>query len=238
MPRAELERALRYEAEQYLPVGMAEQSVDFALLGKERDEEGEMWAVLLAAVPLEMARSYAQVFEAAGLSLVALDIVPLAWQRVLVAALGDSPAERAVGVIDLGYSCTHIVILYGSQVELCRSLPQGWGSSAAASTAYEVAATAAAANPAPSAGRAWEDALEGISYEVRRSVDFFRAQRRSAGWGSLYLSGALGQSSEVCSWLEAEIGLPVKPLWPLMEGLSVDPEAAVALGTALRQVIP
>ncbi|MGB9919536.1 MAG: type IV pilus assembly protein PilM [Moorellales bacterium] len=239
MPREELDKAVRYEAEQYLPVGTAELSTDFAVLGKEQDGEGEKLEVLLAAVPLDTARTYAELFEAAGLSLMALDIVPLAWQRVLVAALGDSLADQAVGVLDLGYSCTHIVILYGSRVELCRSLPQGWGVAEASSAAYEAAAAMAPpVPPAPSAGTALEEVLGSILNEMRRSVDFFRVQRRSAVWGSLYLGGALGGSSEVCALLEAEIGVPVKPFWPLAEGLVADPELVVALGTALRQVIP
>lgn len=241
MPRTDLEKAVAFEAERYLPVGLAELSFDFAVLGKERDQEGEKWVVLVAAVPLGIARTYAEIFRAAGLELAALDIVPFALQRVLAASVDRPPSnEEAVAILDIGYSTSHLVILYGGRVEFCRAVSQGWGEARGvveAMTELAAAGTAAPARLAPPPSVSLEAALAGILQEVRRSVDFFRAQRREAVWGELYLSGGLNRIGEVYSLLEAEVGLAVRPLYPLTEGFSPETGGAVALGTALRLVV-
>lgn len=240
MPPNDLEKAVLLEAEQYLPVEMAELSVDFTVLGKERDQEGEKLQVLVAAIPREIAYAYAELFAAAGLKLLALDIVPFALQRVLTAALGSQEeAERAVVTLDIGYSTSHVVILREGRVELCRAVAQGWGAAeeAAAATA-RLAVVGAREERLPSLrGLALEAALAGVAQEVRRSLDFFRSQRRQASVEELYLSGGVSLRGEVKALLEAEVGLSVRPLAAFAADFGLEPGCEVALGTALRQVM-
>lgn len=240
MPPADLEKAVLLEAEQYLPVGLAELSVDFAVLGKERDQEGEKLQVFVAAIPQEIAYAYAELFAAAGLKLVALDIVPLALQRALTAVLGSQKeAERAVIILDIGYSASHLVILRRGRIELCRALAQGWGvaEEAVAATARLTVVGARGERLPPARGTALEAALAGVAQEVRRSVDFFRSQRRQVSVEELYLSGGVSLLGEVKALLEAEVGLVVRPLAAGGTDIGLEPGAEVALGTALRQVV-
>jgi type IV pilus assembly protein PilM len=241
MPRADLARAVTFEAERYLPVGLAGLSTDFAVLGKERDQEGEKLVLLLAAVPQEMAYAYAELFAAAGLELAALDIVPLALQRVLLANMGpQAGAEKALVILDIGHSTSHVVILWQGWVELCRAVARGWGEAeevVAAASRLAVVGARGERRPAPAQGPALETVLAGIAREVRRSLDFFRSQRRQADIGELYLSGGVSPIGEVSPLLEGEVGLAIRLLWPSASHFTLEPGSEVALGTALRQVV-
>jgi len=94
--RKELEEAVRFEAEQYIPIPIDDLYIDFslgALTGQNRD-------VLVVAVPKKIIDSYMRFFELVGLEVCALETTISAASRLF--ATTDQAADTPSILIDLG----------------------------------------------------------------------------------------------------------------------------------------
>src|SRR5262245_9993410 len=116
MSRDELAGALKYQAADLIPIPMDEAVVDFAILdhGTSDDGQATMQVLLVAAHAAPTARLVAAV-EAAGLSVDAVDLVPLALIRALAEsesseAAVESETAGAEGIVSFGGGVTAIGI--------------------------------------------------------------------------------------------------------------------------------
>ncbi|HEX9247620.1 MAG TPA: type IV pilus assembly protein PilM, partial [bacterium] len=98
MPEAELEQAVAYEAERYLPYGVKEVSRDFQVLGKAA-EEGQV-EILLVAARKEVVDRQLAALHTIGLSASILDVAPFSMLRSVVRR--DGQAQGTIIYVDLG----------------------------------------------------------------------------------------------------------------------------------------
>lgn len=210
MPEKELRSGLQYEAERYLPVGTQDMVLDCAILDREPAGLAGQMLVLLAAAPRELALSYHRIFRAAGLDLVALDIVPAALCRALAAETGG----REAIILDLGASSSQVVLVRGGRLLYSRRINAGV-------LMPQQENTPPGFNP-----------LFNLPQEIRRSLDFYRSQvGREFNPSKLYLTGGGSYQEGLGDFLHMELDLPVEVSRPYGLG----PEFAVALGLALRE---
>lgn len=141
MPEDEMEKAIQFEARQYVPIPLSEVALDWVALGeerkkreqdalssegegKEREEKKDARAdaashqrkkieVLLIAVPNEIKKRYTHIAELAGLKLEALEMETFPLARAL---LKGNPAVTAV--VDIGARSTDICIADGGFVRI------------------------------------------------------------------------------------------------------------------------
>ncbi len=127
MPKEDMEKAIQFEARQYIPVPLSEVSLDFMVLGEERKDAAEKGAdqnsaqssglrqndkqkknveVLLVAVPNEIKEKYKRIAKLAGLELIAMEMETFPSARSLVRNSGD-----VCVIIDIGARSTDIGIV-------------------------------------------------------------------------------------------------------------------------------
>lgn len=130
MPKDEMEKAIQFEARQYVPIPISEVSLDSLVIGEEhkmhkenganarneeeRQKEAQPSAaqkkkhveVLLVAVPNEIKKKYQHIAELAGLDLVALEMETFPLARAL---LKGDPAITVIA--DVGARSTDICIV-------------------------------------------------------------------------------------------------------------------------------
>ncbi len=124
MPKDEMEKAIQFEARQYVPIPISEVSLDSMVIGEEhkmhrengsgaRHEEEPSAArkkkhveVLLVAVPNEIKKKYQRIAELAGLNLIALEMETFPLARAL---LKGDPAITVIA--DIGARSTDICIV-------------------------------------------------------------------------------------------------------------------------------
>jgi len=130
MERKELEEAIRWEAERYIPFPLEEVVLDFDLLDDPSElEEGEEMEVIIAAAKEEVVVQLAETLYAAGLNPVAIDLKPFAGLRTIEPFLSpqeNEAEENEVAPIttylEIGAESSSLVFLRGERPLLVRAL--------------------------------------------------------------------------------------------------------------------
>lgn len=114
----ELGSAIKWEAEQYVPIPLDEVNLDYQIVGKAKEGVAEKIEVLLVAAPKRLIEKVLQVLRVAGFNPVALETEILALARSLI-----TPDSETSLLVDLGARATDIAIVENGQVVLTRSIP-------------------------------------------------------------------------------------------------------------------
>ncbi|HLB60028.1 MAG TPA: type IV pilus assembly protein PilM [Patescibacteria group bacterium] len=115
----ELVQALRWEAERYVPLPLADVNMDFAILAQ--DQNTNKMDLMLVAAPLRFIKRYVDILEHAGITIESMENEALAILRLY------KIAGRNSVVLDIGHSTTKIVLLQGEIIRLVRSISVGSG---------------------------------------------------------------------------------------------------------------
>lgn len=260
MSSAELQEALMWEADDFLPFSIDEAYLDHVIM----EERGEQVAVLLVAANKETVENYIEPILKAKLKPICLNIEPFALHALLKNHVDLSGKNLAI--IDIGLSHTVILLLKGEKVELIRTLPIGGKNfTEALEDTFELS-TERAEEIKEGLDMISEDqelTEEGISYasirdvllqqslqlldEISRSFNYFQVQQRGENLQHLYLTGGGSLLSGLKDTLYAELDVPTEILDPLanfkISGsfnqaiLSKVPSFAVALGLILCELM-
>ncbi|HEX9722594.1 MAG TPA: type IV pilus assembly protein PilM [Candidatus Paceibacterota bacterium] len=118
MKKEEVTRAIRFEAENYIPYPLDTMYLDYAIIPPFHNHVDHV-DVLLASLPKEAVDPYVAAFEQAGLIPVALEIESLALSRAL---MEKQVSPVPVLLIDLGAVGTNVCIFSGYSLRLTTSL--------------------------------------------------------------------------------------------------------------------
>lgn len=118
MERSELEGAIQYQAQDYIPIPVEDAILDFQIIGDYMTSADEhMMEVLLVAAQRDMIGSAVAAVEGAGLRLSRIDVTSFAIVRALLGAAEsvlpdeeEHPGE-AVGVIHISSGVTNIAVV-------------------------------------------------------------------------------------------------------------------------------
>lgn len=115
MERAELQNAIQYQAQDYIPMAVEDSILDFQIIGDYMTPTDEhMMEVLLVAAHREMIGNTVSAVEGAGLKLVQIDVSSFAIVRAL---MGDDPSvlpeseSGATGIIHVSSGITNIAVV-------------------------------------------------------------------------------------------------------------------------------
>ncbi|QWK22258.1 type IV pilus assembly protein PilM [Thermus antranikianii] len=115
MPPKEMEEAVRWEAERYIPFPIDEVVLDFAPLDPLAEAaEGEQVEVMVGAARQEAVASLLEALRGAGLTPIILDVKPFAGLYPLEAQLSSDPEGVSVAV-EIGAESTSLVLLKGNR---------------------------------------------------------------------------------------------------------------------------
>ncbi len=119
MTEGELQKAVQFEAENYVPLPIDKVYLDFQIVQPVVDHLDHL-DVLIAAFPKKTVDSYFSVFRLAGLKPVAFEIESQAISRALIKG-GLSPEPLLL--IDLGACRTSVIIFSGYSLRFTTTLP-------------------------------------------------------------------------------------------------------------------
>ncbi|AEV15684.1 Pilus-associated protein pilM [Thermus sp. CCB_US3_UF1] len=115
MPPKEMEEAVRWEAERYIPFPIDEVVLDFAPLEPLSEvSEGEQTEVMVGVARQEAVAGLLEALRGAGLMPVVLDVKPFAGLYPLEAELGAEP-ERVAVAVEIGAESTSLVLTRGDR---------------------------------------------------------------------------------------------------------------------------
>ncbi|MDP2182441.1 MAG: type IV pilus assembly protein PilM [Actinomycetota bacterium] len=118
MERAELEGAIQYQAQDYIPIPIEDAILDFQIIGDYMTPADEhMMEVLLVAAQKDMIGNAVLAVEQAGLKLAQIDVTSFAIVRSILGMGGtvlpgeDEAIGEAIGVIHISSGLTNIVVV-------------------------------------------------------------------------------------------------------------------------------
>jgi type IV pilus assembly protein PilM len=234
----QLENAIRFRAQEALPIPIEEAVLDFHVLGERVDAEGNtVRRVLLVVAYRELIDRYVAACKKAGIRLAGIDLEAFA----LLRALGEPPAgdeaaaDAALVVVSIGHDRSTFAVSDGSVCEFTRVLDWG-GQTLDVAISRELDCAPSEAEPvkrelslaaanvpegltqeqADNAREAVRRQLQTFARELVSSLQFYQNQPGSLGIGEIVITGGTAHLAGLAEELQRLIGVRVAVGDPLM----------------------
>lgn len=247
---AEIASAVKWEAEQYIPIPINEAIVQHQIIERRDDLSPPQVVVLLVAAPKTLVERYASLIEASGFTLLALETELISLVRAL------APEDQTVLIVDFGSRSTDIAISKKGQLVFSRSIPtageaftravtQTLGVSEQAAEEYKRTYGLSAIQLEGKVKMALDPIFRMVADEMKKAIHFYRSEEKSNPPTSVILSGGSSGMPESASYLTKLLGIEVVVGNPFSK-VSVDPAAvkslagyapfySIAVGLAMRE---
>ena len=221
----DLRSALRFDAQELIPIPMEDASFDFQILQRDQvtDAEGRStMRILIVAAHREMLRGHLGALQEAGLEAVAIDASPLALMRVVPPSGPDNGVEALVAI---GAELTTVAVRQGGMPRFIRSLAIG-GSKLTVGIANAMHVDAAVAETlkrgaVPSGSpqlaqvrKAIGTELRDLGEDVRATMDFFVSQSDGAQIERLLVTGGASLTEGLVEQLAGERDVDIRRIDP------------------------
>ena len=250
----DLQDAVFWEAEQYLPFDASEVVMDFQILSRGKDARTD---VLLVAVKRSVLDLYMDCIEDAGLKTKIVDTEFFALQNLFEANYPVNPSE-AVAVVDIGASAIKMVVVSGGVPVFTKDTPIGGRNLTleiqkhlnVSFTDAEMLKTGGPEGQNQAMPQEVNDLMglmaDNFAVEIKRALDFYNTSSSGAPVSYILLGGGSSKIPELSRIIEEKVGLPTQVMNPF-NAISYDPNvftqdymnaiapiAAVPIGLALR----
>jgi len=233
----QLANAIRFRAQETLPIPIDEAVLDYQVLGEGVDEDGQPTKrVLLVVAYRELIDRYVDACKKAGIILVGIDLEAFALLRALQAPQEGvgTDATAALVVVAIGHERSTFAVSDGRVCEFTRVLE--WGGSAlnvaiarsvdaapseveatkrALSLMDEMVPDGITADQAKTAREAMRKAIQTFARELVSSLQYYQNQPGSLGIGEIVLTGGTAHLPGLAGELERLIGVHVRVGDPL-----------------------
>ena len=248
---AQLSKAIRYQAEQYIPMAIDQVKLDYATIDQSKD--GKQLEVLLMAAPKTAVDKYMAILEKAGLDPLALEANAVSAARALL-----PPSNLAVVLLDLGSLDSDISIISNNTPRLIRSVSvggltlvkavaQNLGLDETQATQFTYKFGLTQSKLEGQVYKSIKPALDSLVSEIQKSVQYFNGRYPETKLEKLVITGSAIALPELGPFLANSVGLPVEfgnawvnvsypsGLQDKLMGLSS--EYAAAVGLAAREYL-
>jgi type IV pilus assembly protein PilM len=240
----QFENAIRFRAQETLPIPVADAVLDHVVIDERANEEGDaVRRVLLVFAHRELVSQYVDVCRQAGLRLAGIDLDAFALLRAVEAQSGDGPPRACVAVA-LGHERTIFAVSDGTVCDFTRVLEWG-GSALDVAIARALNVTPSQAEPIKRAMDLDDDeppaGLSPMQFEAARaaakaeigqlvrelssSLRFYQSREDSLAIGEIILAGGGAQLPGLAAEVQRGLGAPVRV---------ADPFAQVSLARKLQ----
>jgi type IV pilus assembly protein PilM len=233
----QLANAIRFRAQETLPIPIDEAVLDYQVLGEGVDDDGQPTKrVLLVVAYRELIDRYVDACKKAGITLVGIDLEAFALLRALQAPQEGvgTDASAALVVVAIGHERSTFAVSDGRVCEFTRVLE--WGGSAlnvaiaravdaapseveatkrALSLMDEMVPDGITADQAKAAREAMRRAIQTFARELVSSLQYYQNQPGSLGIGEIVLTGGTAHLPGLSGELERLIGVHVRVGDPL-----------------------
>jgi type IV pilus assembly protein PilM len=258
-----LSNAIRFRAQEVLPIPIDQAVLDYRVLSEGVDEAGQLVRrVLLVVAYRDLIDRYVAACQRAGLELVGVDLEAFALLRALGApAEVESGEPAALVAVSIGHDRSTLAVSDGRVCEFTRVLEWGGGSlNVAIARARDITPSEAepikrglvlaAVAPASAEGdesaaavrEAVQREIQSFAREIVSSLQYYQSQPGSLGIGEIAVTGGTAHLRGLPEQLQPLIGVDVRVGDPLArvrlaKGLSVDQPLgglAVAIGLGIE----
>ena len=223
MSKEELKDAVGWDLTQYISYSLEEAVYDYYVIGTKVENGVERLRLLVAAAPLELINKYIKILSSVGMTLVAIEIKPLALTRVF--PLQDTHSKGVYVIIDIGASTTSLVVMRDGEFLFLRdALLGGKDFTQAIMKGFSVSEEEAESikkrlDNHPEKEKVYNvisSVMDDFVLEITRSLSFFRENIVNIDtFDRIFLTGGGAKLSGFSTYLESGIGIKTDMLDPL-----------------------
>jgi len=210
----EIASAIKWEAEQYIPIPIAEAIVQHTVVERRENTTPPGVLVLLVASPRVLVEKYIKLATMAGLNCIAVETELISLTRAL------APANQTAMILDFGSSSTDIAITKGGQLVFSRSIPtagetltravaQALGTSVTQAEEYKRTYGFDTAKLEGKVAASLGAIFRIITEEIKKSVSYYQSEEKGEAPSSIILSGGSAGLPDVVSTLAKSTGIEV-----------------------------
>lgn len=247
----ELSSAIRWEAEQYIPLPLDQVTMDFSILRDQKTSGSSKMQVLLVAAPKTIVEKYMTIIEMADLIPVSAETNVIATSRALSRSVSTL---KNVLIVSLGAQTTDLSILKGGILAFARSISSG-GEALTRSIVQALDFTTVQAEEYKKTYGLDRSVLEGkivaamqpvidvITNEIKHAIAFFEEKHKEEKIEAIVLSGGTSKLPGIVSYMTNIVGIETQIANPWV-GIAKDarfnvlnsegPLFSVAVGLALK----
>ncbi|HOD39403.1 MAG TPA: type IV pilus assembly protein PilM [Candidatus Wallbacteria bacterium] len=254
----ELEEAVKYEAEQYVPYALDEMNLSFYKLSQVEEDGIAQHFILLVCAQKDILKNFLNTLKNAAVTPQVVDVDNLAIINSLEKAIRP---DEVTAIIDIGASSTNINIIKEGVLKFTRNILIAGNNitnaimnvlkldfaQAENIKTEEVVVSTSEDSEDNDVSEVVRSIIEELASEIRRSFDYYKAQHREHTINRILLSGGTAKLKNLDVFLANELGVEVEKANPL-EGIvanvaNVDQlnehllELTAAIGLALREVM-
>lgn len=228
MDERQLENAIRYRAEEVLPIPLDQAVLDYVVLGEDT-RDGTPWRrILLVVAYRDAVERYLLACRGAGLDVVGVDLEAFALLRSLAPPTDEPHRGGGLVAVTVGHDRTTMAVSTGRYCEFTRVLDWGgWSLNVAIareldqapsevegikrqlSFAAETAVDELTPEQTTKVREAAQRALATFARELVASLQFYQAQPGALGIGEVVVTGGTSQMPGFPEELGRLIGVPV-----------------------------
>lgn len=226
MDADEVRKAIRFEAERYLPYPVADATVSGTILSDDIGD-GRQMEVLLVAVPNEIVEAAREVIKMAEVEPAGITLEPLALQKSLKYCISEGQLQGTVVLVNVGASFSSINIFSSDRLKHNRTISVA-GNSFTKAIAQSLNVSFDEAEKikkekgvikidgeedeevAPTTQKIFnlvEPVLKDFVTEVQRSIDYYRSRNKDEGIDLVVLSGGTAMFKNIGPYLSQEFGV-------------------------------
>lgn len=245
----EIDSAVKWEAEQYIPIPVSEAIIQHRIIERKEQETPPSVSVLLVAAPRKLVEKYVKVVQMAGLTAIGVETELIALTRAL------APVNQVVLLLDFGARSTDIAIAKNGSLHFSRSIPTaGEAFTRAVSQTLDIEYQQAEQYKRAYglSGQQLEGKIRGaidpvfkmVTDEIKKAIQFYQSEEKGDAPRSVILAGGTSGMPEAISLLSKNLSMEVAIGNPFSR-VSLNPEAAktlagyaplysIAVGLAMR----
>jgi type IV pilus assembly protein PilM len=225
----QLENAIRFRAEDVLPIPLDEAVLDYVILDERERDDGTQWKrILLVVAYREVVDRYLLACRRAGLQIVGIDLEAFALLRSLEAPAERNAASGALVAVAIGHDRTTIGVSTGLNCEFARVLDWGgWSLNVAIARELDRAPSEVesikrhlsfarateveglTADQVTKSRDGMQRTLAAFARELVASLQFYQAQPGALGIGEVVLTGGTAHMDGFVDAVGELVGVPV-----------------------------
>ena len=249
----ELRAAIEFQAQEAIPIPLADAILDFQVLTTVPSEDGAgRQKVLIVAAQRDMIAQFVEAARKAGLSVDGIDLQAFALMRsvappVAFVDMGAPQGADAAALVNIGSGITNLVVAVNGLPQFTRVVNIGYeglvqalvdnrGLTRGEADALRINVGLSGDDPpvgdleastVAEIHEVLDVSCEAFADEIRRSIDYYHSQEHEGQIGTLLLSGEGALTRNVCGYLSQALHLGVQlgnPLQHILENKSKFPQ--------------
>jgi type IV pilus assembly protein PilM len=249
----ELRAAIEFQAQEAIPIPLADAILDFEVLATVPSEDGAgRQKVLIVAAQRDMIAQFMEAAKKAGLSVDGIDLQAFALMRsvappVAFVDVGAPQSADAAALVNIGSGITNLVVAVNGLPQFTRVVNVGYeglvqalvdnrGLVRGEADALRINVGLSGGDPpvgdleastVAEVHEVLDVSCEAFADEIRRSIDYYHSQEHEGQIATLLLSGEGALTRNICGYLSQALHLGVElgnPLQHILENKSNVPQ--------------